>query len=52
MGKVGNVVKGAASSGAMGPLGMLAGKLFKKGGRVKKGGKKGGKRDMFTQQYD
>ena len=52
LGKVGNVVKGAAGSGMLGPVGMLASKVFKKGGRVKKGGKKGGRRDMFTQQYD
>jgi len=41
------LLKGAAGSGALGPMGMLASKVFKKGGRVKKG-----KRDMFTQQYD
>tara|TARA_Y100001937_G_scaffold108084_1_gene151379 strand:+ start:304 stop:495 length:192 start_codon:yes stop_codon:yes gene_type:complete len=57
MSKVGNVVKGAAGSGMLGPVGMLAGKLFKEGGKVKyssskKRKKKGGRRDMFTQQYD
>ena len=59
MGKIGGAVKGAAGSGMLGPVGMLAGKLLgEKGMRVKKGKKtmykKGGsvKRDMFTQQYD
>ena len=52
MSKVGNVVKGAAGSGMLGPVGMLAGKLFKEGGSSKKRKKKGGRRDMFTQQYD
>ena len=43
------LLKGAAGSGAFGPAGSAIAGLFKKGGRIKKGG---GKRDMFTQQYD
>ena len=46
---IGGVAKKVVGSGALGPMGMLAGKLFKKGGKIKKGGKK---RDAFTQQYD
>ena len=38
--KLGGVAKKVAGSGALGPMGMLAGKLFKKGGKIKKGGKK------------
>ena len=47
--KLGGVAKKVAGSGALGPMGMLAGKIFKKGGKIKKGGKM---RDAFTQQYD
>lgn len=43
------LLKGAAGSGMMGPVAKGISGLFKKGGRIKKGG---GKRDMFTQQYD
>ena len=43
------LLKGAAGSGLMGPLAQGVAGMFKKGGRIKK---KGGKRDMFTQQYD
>ena len=48
MGKVGGFAKKAAGAGAFGPLGMIANKFFKKGGKIKKAGK----RDQFTQQYD
>ena len=47
--KLGGVAKKVAGSGLMGPVAAGVSKMFKHGGKIKK---KGGKRDMFTQQYD
>ena len=47
--KIGGFAKKYAASGMMGPVAQGVAGMFKKGGRIKK---KGGKRDMFTQQYD